>query len=384
MRQLKGIPLNSSDSIIGKIIKSPIKRKEAKSCILLTSYLDKRQRRFKAILTSSEIEKEKAKRLKIPIIHKVEGIESLSEGDIVLLDMNEGNIIVEYGGGSIHNSIIATNKCNCRCIMCPQPSTEDPHEILKTNLEIIRLMDKTTAALGITGGEPTILRDGLMKILKQCKRYLPNTQIQVLTNGILLKNNDYIKRIAQLNIENLVFCVPIYADTDLEHDYIVQRDGAFEDTIHGLYNLAVNKQIVEIRIVVMCLNYKRLPQIAEFIYHNLPFAIHVAFMGMEVEGEAKNNIKKLWISPKEYSSYLKKAVLYLSQRDMNVSIYNEQLCLLPKELWNFTCKSISEWKNTYLDKCTGCSERDRCGGFFAFIPNEHKKLIQPFNWELNS
>jgi len=244
-------------------------------------------------------------------------------------------------------------------------------------MEIIKLIDKKTEALGITGGEPTLLKNELIRILKQCKRYLPNTQIQILTNGILLKNDDYVKRISQIGLKNMIFCVPLYADTDIEHDYIMQKKGAFEETIQGLYNLAANKQLIEIRTVVMSLNYKRLPQIAEFIYHNLPFAIHVAFMGMEVEGTAKKNIKKLWVSPKDYSPYLKNAVFYLSQRDMNVSIYNEQLCLLPKELWNFTCKSISEWKNRYLEKCINCNEKIRCGGFFASPTNEHKMLIQP-------
>lgn len=377
MRQLRGIPLNSRKRIIGKISKILIKTRETKKCILATASIEKKLRGFKAVLCSTAIEDEKANRLKIPIVHSVENIEVLCEGDIVSLDMMTGDIIVLYEKNSIHNSILASTDCNCRCIMCPQTLVKDSPQKLRDNLEIIRLIYKGTMALGITGGEPTLLGNGLIRLLKQCKKHLPHTQVQILTNGILLKDSEYVRKIARLGMKNLIFCVPLYADTDKEHELIMQRKGAFEDTIQGLYNLATNRQLVEIRIVVMSLNFQRLPHIAEFIYHNLPFAIHVAFMGMEVEGLARKNMERLWVSPKEYSPYLREAVFYLSQRNMNVSIYNEQLCLLPKDIWDFTCKSISEWKNIYLEECSECSEKNRCGGFFASPPQALKALIQP-------
>ena len=377
MRQLKGTPLNSSNRIIGKISKNPVKNKETKNHILVAASIGKKPRGFRAVLCANAIEEGRAKLLKIPIVYGVENVQTLNEGDIVSLDMMTGDIIVVYEKNSIHNSVLASTDCNCRCIMCPQALVEDSTENLKNNLEIIRLMDKRTTGLGITGGEPTLLGDGLISLLKQCKKRLPETQIQILTNGILLKDTKYVRNITRLGMKNLVFCIPLYADTDTEHDFVMQKKGAFEDAIQGLYNLASHRHLVEIRIVVMALNYKRLPQIAEFIYHNLPFAIHVAFMGMEVEGKARKNVERLWVSPKEYSPYLREAVFYLSQRDVNVSVYNEQLCLLPKDIWNFTCKSISEWKNTYLEECSECREKSTCGGFFAAPYGEHKAQIHP-------
>ena len=377
MRQLKGIPLNSRRIIIGKISKNAVRSRENKNCILAANSIENKFRGFKAVLCLAAIEEAKANQLKIPIVHSVENIEALSEGDIVSVDMITGDIIVVFEKNSVHNSILASTDCNCRCIMCPQTLVSDSPENLQDNLEIIRLIDKKTTALGLTGGEPTLLGDGLIKLLKECKKQLPNTQIQILSNGILLNNNEYVRKIVHLGMRNLVFCIPLYADIDTEHDFIMQREGAFEDAIQGLYNLATYKQLIEIRIVVMSLNYKRLPQIAEFIYHNLPFAIHVAFMGMEVEGLARKNVNKLWASPKDYAPFLKEAVLYLSQRNVDVSIYNEQLCLMPKELWSFTQQSISEWKNTYLEKCKDCKEKSECAGFFAKPFEDHQKSITP-------
>lgn len=375
MRQLKGTPLNSSNRIIGKISKNPVKNKETKNHILVAASIGKKPRGFRAVLCANAIEEGRAKLLKVPIVYGVENVQTLNEGDIVSVDMITGDIIVVFEKNSVHNSILASTDCNCRCIMCPQTLVSDSPENLQDNLEIIRLIDKKTTALGLTGGEPTLLGDGLIKLLKECKKQLPNTQIQILSNGILLNNNEYVRKMVHLGMKNLVFCIPLYADIDTEHDFIMQREGAFEDAIQGLYNLATYKQLIEIRIVVMSLNYKRLPQIAEFIYHNLPFAIHVAFMGMEVEGLARKNVNKLWASPKDYAPFLKEAVLYLSQRNMDVSIYNEQLCLMPKELWSFTRQSISEWKNTYLEKCKDCKEKSECAGFFAKPFEDHQKSI---------
>ena len=49
---------------------------------------------------------------------------------------------------------------------------------------------------------------------------------------------------------------------------------------------------------------------------------------------------------------------------MNVSIYNSQLCLLRPSLWKFARKSISDWKNIYLQECQECNALEQCGGLF--------------------
>lgn len=65
-------------------------------------------------------------------------------------------------------------------------------------------------------------------------------------------------------------------------------------------------------------------------------------MGLEYQGYTPHNINKLWIDPVEYMDDLGEAVYFLSNKGMNVSIYNSQLCLLPEELWKFNKKSISD------------------------------------------
>ena len=39
--------------------------------------------------------------------------------------------------------------------------------------------------------------------------------------------------------------------------------------------------------------------------------------------------------------------------------------VLDPRLHRFAKKSISDWKNAYVEECDGCAKRAECGGFFA-------------------
>jgi radical SAM protein with 4Fe4S-binding SPASM domain len=102
-------------------------------------------------------------------------------------------------------------------------------------------------------------------------------------------------------------------------------------------------------------------------------------MGLEYTGYTPYNIEKLWIDPYEYMEELGEAVEYLASQGMKVSIYNTQLCVLPKHLWKYARKSISDWKNIYLDECQKCSVKDICGGLFASSEKKHSKYLKAFD-----
>ncbi len=146
---------------------------------------------------------------------------------------------------------------------------------------------------------------------------------------------------------------------------MVGAPGAFDETLEGLYQLALNGAKVEIRVVLHAMTIPRLRQLASFIYRRLPFVEHVALMGLEPMGFAKRNREKLWIDPASYVDALSDVVGFLANRKMQVSIYNLQLCILPRSLWPFARQSISEWKNKFAAPCGGCVVRDHCAGFFA-------------------
>jgi len=145
----------------------------------------------------------------------------------------------------------------------------------------------------------------------------------------------------------------------------------------GLYNAAEHKLHVEVRVVLHKQTIRRLEQLAEFIYRNLPFVSHVALMGLENMGYVKRNWDLLWIDPVDYADVLERTVRHLFYRRLNVSIYNLQLCILPRSLWTFARQSISDYKNIYLDVCSKCGVRAQCGGLFKSSETRHSPGIHP-------
>jgi len=220
-------------------------------------------------------------------------------------------------------------------------------------------------------------------VLRVCKESFRAATISLLTNGKRFEDLEFTRTFAEIDHPGLVYCISLYSDTDTEHDRIVGIPGSFRQTVKGLHNLALFYQRVEIRTVIFRNNYQRLPSMSEFIYRNFPFVVHVAFMGMECTGLVSANLDQVWIDPNEYASELKAAVLHLNRRAIPVSIYNLPLCLIPQEVWRFSKKSISTWKNIYLDQCDDCKMRSNCGGFFSTSVKQSNRII-PFKREVLS
>lgn len=298
-----------------------------------------------------------------PTLWGVEGMESLSEGDVIRIEPN-GLVTVLYETASMDNAIFLTNRCNAKCGFCPQPHTTEDCFTLGEVAELVRLMRSNTEFLGITGGEPTLARDILLETIRACRCHLPNARIDLLTNGILLADDSFVKELAEIGHDGLVFEIPLYSDVPSEHDQVMGVSG-FSPTSKGVFNLTRRRQKVAIRTVIHSGNYRRLPQFAEFVCRNFPFAYHVALMGLEVINKARETAKSYWIDPVEYVAELEEAVCILNRADINVSVYNHPLCVLPSSLWRFARASISPWKRDYRDFCRICYVQERCGGFFA-------------------
>jgi His-Xaa-Ser system radical SAM maturase HxsC len=301
----------------------------------------------------------------------------LAEGDIVRLDPS-GHVRTLFKHGSPHNAIFTTDRCNSFCLMCSQPPKRiDDRDRIAEHLRLVQLIDPATEQLGVTGGEPTLLRDDFVRLLEACKRQLPSTALHVLSNGRLFAYDSFARAVAKVGHPDLVFGVPIYSDLDYVHDFVVQARGAFEETVRGLHNLARHGVRVELRVVVHRLTADRLAQTAEFIYRNLTFAEHVALMGLEITGFAVPNLERLWIDPSEYGDQLTESVRHLSRRGMTVSVYNHPLCVVPPEIWPSCRRSISDWKNEYLEICAECVVREQCGGFFMTSRRRLPEGIHP-------
>ncbi|MDZ8135776.1 MAG: His-Xaa-Ser system radical SAM maturase HxsC [Nostoc sp. DedQUE04] len=308
-----------------------------------------------------------------------EELHYLNAEDVVRFDPKQPALSVIYRRHSNSNSLLVTERCNNYCLMCSQPPKDiDDGYLVKDLLTAIPLISRETKEMGITGGEPTLLGEDLLTLIRTLKNYLPETSVHILSNGRKFASEQLACQVAQIKHSDLMIGIPLYSDISNIHDYVVQADGAFDETIRGILNLKRYKQKVEIRVVIHKQTYSRLPELARFIARNLLFVDHVAFMGLEMMGFTRYNIDDLWIDPTEYQPELVEAVEVLAHNKMVISVYNHQLCLLDPRLYPYNRKSISDWKNEYMPECKGCLEEDHCGGFFSSAIFKYSDNITPF------
>lgn len=307
----------------------------------------------------------------------------IGAGDVIRLREASGMVSVVWRRAARTNVLFTTDRCNSLCLMCSQPPRDgDDSWRIAELLTTIPLIDKSATQLGVTGGEPTLLGDGLTAVLQRCGEDLPDTHLHILTNGRNFRDPLAAARWIRAGGERATWAVPLYGDVPSLHDEVVAAPGAFDETLDGLYELACHGARVEIRVVLHKLTIARLPQLAAFIYRRLPFVTHVALMGLEPMGLAKGNRERLWIDPVDYVAQLTSAVFHLAHRGVVASIYNLPLCVLPKVLWPFARRSISEWKNSYPTECAACVVKDHCAGFFASAgPAWRSRALAPLSFK---
>lgn len=289
----------------------------------------------------------------------------LAEGDVIRIEPS-GHINTLFRKNSSHNTILLTEQCNHYCLMCSQPpKNSDDSWLMDDAMALLDLIPRETVNIGFSGGEPTLYGDRFVELINRAKLMLPNTSIDVLSNGRAFSDPIFTAKYSEINHPDCVIGIPIYSDDPARHDYIVQADGAFDETIRGILNLKKHQQKVEIRIVIHKQTIERLVQTCEFIARNLLFVDHVALMGLEMIGFTRANLDQLWIDPFEYKDILSDAVDVLNCYGVNTSVYNHQLCVLNHDVLPNYKKSISDWKNEYVDQCNLCKMKSECGGFFS-------------------
>ncbi|NLM66198.1 MAG: His-Xaa-Ser system radical SAM maturase HxsC [Enterococcus sp.] len=265
------------------------------------------------------------------------------------------------------NTLFVTSLCDNRCLMCCQPPKldNDLDYFYKKNLELIDAAPKELDEIGITGGEPTLLKERFFELLQHINIVLPDTYIHVLSNGRKFADMLYCSGFLNVNRNNLLVGIPLHSDFSGDHDKTTQVKGSYNETMKGLYNLGRLNIPIELRIVINKINFERLPKVSGFIYKNMPFVRFVSFMGMETIGWAVENKEIVWIDPIEYKTHLEEAVLYLSATGIDTAIFNIPHCLLPASLFSYATKSISDWKIKFLEDCKECLFKDNCCGLFS-------------------
>ena len=145
MKQIQGTSYNIEDDIVGRITFGKKNLLGRSNDILVSKDSDKPSFGYLATIT----EKKNFSTMNKPYC-MVDSIEKFNEGDVVVIN-KKGEIIFVYEINSSHNALMATERCNHRCIMCPQPPILQEKDKTSFNIQLISLFDKNTQEIGIKG-----------------------------------------------------------------------------------------------------------------------------------------------------------------------------------------------------------------------------------------
>lgn len=289
----------------------------------------------------------------------------LEDGDLIYIDLKHGFFEVSWRISSTSNSLLITELCNHRCVMCSQPPQDKDDLDWRIKFDFIAdQIPNGSESFCITGGEPSLFLD---KLVSPIQKLIANDigAVSILSNGALISRKR-IKDFASLvDPSKILWCVPLYSYNPDMHDKIVGSKGAWFKTLEGLENLHEEGFPIQIRFIPLSDNQDQISEYIKFVSSSLSFVQQLVFMGLEVTGYAVDNLSS--IKPDyECVFHELQAVedLILGMRT-RFNIFNIPLCNLPEKLWDFSVKSISDWKNAYEVECEGCSVKDSCGGFFT-------------------
>jgi His-Xaa-Ser system radical SAM maturase HxsC len=300
-------------------------------------------------------------------LYGVEQIVVFEENDIVVVDEKHGVIHRIFRSDSKDNAIMLTNICNSNCIFCPEAegARSKKEEIPFAYFEdMISLIPENTESLCLTGGEPTCSRKNFVEVLRLCKSYLPNTRIQILSNSRAFSVKSFVSQMEFVMPTFVLLGTALHSHQAEIHDQITQVDGSFLQTIQGIRNMKALQVQIEIRIVICHYNAQSLVELVDFVERELKGIQRITFMGMELQGNAARNKDEVWADYYSSSDELKRAVYHCMELGIEPAIYNIPLCVMDESLWQFSYRSISDYKVFYPEACDGCHVKEYCSGFF--------------------
>ncbi|MEM4662731.1 MAG: radical SAM protein [Candidatus Diapherotrites archaeon] len=163
----------------------------------------------------------------------------------------------------IKTALLLGYKCNNNCRFCYAANKRDlpPMSTIEAKKQLKAAIERGSKFVDFLGGEPTIRKD-LVELISYAKD-LGFKTISITTNGRMLSNAEYAKKLYDAGLNSAVFSV--HGHNAALHDYLVNVKGAFDQLIKGMKNFRALSEDVYIctNTVIVKPNVSFLPEIAE-------------------------------------------------------------------------------------------------------------------------
>lgn len=214
-----------------------------------------------------------------------------------------------------------TTKCNLNCIFCSRPGTDfgDPKE------EIPKIISGQKDTIAFEGGEPTLCQD-LFELISLAKKG-GTREIILVTNGILLYNLDYCRKLVERGIT--LFNINLPTHVEKLHDSLTGVKGALKPKLQAIRNLIFLDQGAKTRLtfVITSKNYKTLPEYVKFVKKNFPEIFYIALNFIKISGKVEKR-KDLVPRLKDIAPFLEKTLEYCQKNKIRILSDGLPLCYL--------------------------------------------------------
>ena len=275
--------------------------------------------------------------------------------------------------------LVLTSRCNLRCISCAQPRSSYSHPDVRDEavLDALEAAPSHLKHVTISGGEPTLRPKLLIEVLDRLQRDRSGVSVQLLTNGVVLRDGCLCDRICAAAPSDFTVAVPLYGGSPEQHDGVTQVEGSLASTRKGLNNLLSRGLAVDVRVLLTRSVAGSLTRLVSLVRGEMAAVQRVVLMCPEVHGVARDNMEAVWSPLAEQVRRAIGPLATLIEAGVPVSLFNFPLCVVPTYLWSLCEDSISPWKKTYFARCDGCRVRGTCPGAFAASAPLIEKEIRP-------
>ncbi|HEY61080.1 MAG TPA: radical SAM protein [Anaerolineae bacterium] len=313
--------------------------------------------------------------------------------------------------------LAVTYRCNNDCAHCYNARPRDYPEM--TTDEWKSVIDKTWELaiphLVFTGGEPT-LRNDLPELIAYAEN---NGQITGLnTNGRRLSDKSYLQELIDAGLDHVQITLESH-DPDI-HDYMVNKKGAWKQTVQGLKNALSSELYVMTNTTMLQANSGKLKETLDFLaelgvptvgLNALIYSGHGKTVGTGLRDEelppllqlaqektTLNKQRLIWYTPTQYCHF-DPTQFGLGVKGCTAALYN--MCVEPDggvlpcqsyyvqlgnllkdswdSIWNHELAIHLRERKYIPDVCKSCALLVECGGGCPLSLEANQPVLFPFD-----